>query len=311
MSQAMIEGGTAGGSTEVFVAGSESGSASPAAQTSSANAGAQNSESSPSVSGGGSSNYGETLLGTGMNAHPASDRTGPAPMGAGTGQNASVGGGNVAKDVKVSQNVLPKGNEGLFPPYGDKLLPEGASDDQRAEFDRKLRALNGVPQNAADYGDFGLGDSVKIDPNAEDYKYYTELFKDVGLSKAQAGKLLQKHLEYMQGQAEHYKKTNDAQIQEYRTKVKNDFVRQCGGEQGFIEFSQAASRGFQAAAQGAGLSEKDVRGILNVMGDDPRFLRIFNSIGKLYREDVLVTGTAPSAQEKSFEQMFRGMFAHS
>jgi len=252
-----------------------------------------------------STGMGDTLLGSGMTPAENANPTSTSTTGE-TGQNGSQDTGNVGTDTNTpaTPNTLSQGDSGLFP------LPEGASDDQKAEFDRKLRALNGVPQNAADYGDFGLGDSIKVNPEAEDYKYYTELFKDVGLSKAQAGKLLQKHLEYMQGQAEHYKKTNDAQIQEYRTKVKNDFVRQCGGEQAFIEFSQTASRGFQAAAQGAGLNEKDVRGILNVMGDDPRFLRIFNSIGKLYREDVLVTGSSPKAQEKSFEQMFSGMFNH-
>jgi len=246
-----------------------------------------------------------TLLGAGMapaaNANPT-----PAPTTGETGQNGSqdAGNGMTGANANAMQNTLSQGDSGLFP------LPENASDDQRADFERKLRALNGVPENAADYGDFGLGDTMQINTEAEDYKYYTELFKDVGLSKAQAGKLLQKHLEYMKGQADHYKRTNDAQIQEYRNKVKNDFVRECGGEQAFIEFSQTASRGFQAAAQGAGLNEKDVRGILNVMGDDPRFLKIFNSIGRLYREDVLVTGAAPRAQEKSFEQMFSGMFNH-
>ena len=246
-----------------------------------------------------------TLLGAGMapagNANPT-----PASTTDGTAQNGSQGGesGTTEANAGATMNTLSQGDSGLFP------LPENASDDQRAEFDRKLRALNGVPQNAADYGDFGFGDSVKINTEAEDYKYYTELFKEIGLSKAQAGKLIEKHLEYLKGQEEHFKRTNDAQIQEYRNKVKNDFVRECGGEQGFVEFSQTASRGFQAAAQGAGLNEKDVRGILNVMGDDPRFLRIFNSIGRLYREDVLVTGSAPRAQEKSFEQMFSGMFNH-
>ena len=246
-----------------------------------------------------------TLLGAGMATAGNTNPT-PAPATGETGRNGLQGGENGATgaNVNATMNTSSQGDSGLFP------LPDNASDDQRAEFDRKMRALNGVPNNAADYGDFGLGETLQINTEAEDYRYYTELFKEIGLSKAQAGKLIEKHLEYMQGQAEHYKRTNDAQIQEYRNKVKNDFVRQCGGEQGFIEFSQTAARGFQAAAQGAGLNEKDVRGIMNVMGDDPRFLRIFNSIGKLYREDVLVTGAAPRAQEKSFEDMFSGMFNH-
>lgn len=204
-----------------------------------------------------------------------------------------------------NQSQQVKQNVGLAP------LPENANEDQKADFEKKLRALNGTPDSAEGYGDFGFGDAVKIDTNSEDYKYYSKLFHEVGLSKAQAKKLLEGHQKYAQEAVEHAKRTNDEQITEYRRKVKNDFIKQCGGEAQFNEFNQTAIRGFKAASQGAGLSENDMKGILNVMGDDPRFVKIFNAIGKMHREDVLVTGAPPRAQEKTYDQMFSEMFKAS
>lgn len=187
-------------------------------------------------------------------------------------------------------------------------LPDDASDEQRAEFDKKLRALAGVPQDPAGYGDFGFGDEVKIDTGSEDYKFYTQLFHDVGISKAQAKKLLAGHQKFASEQVEHFKRAEADTINRYRASVKAEFVKSCGGEAAFKEFNEVAVRGFKASAQGAGLTDKDVKGLLNVMGDDPRFIKIFHAIGKMHREDVLITGAAPRVQEKTFDDMFSGMF---
>ena len=194
------------------------------------------------------------------------------------------------------------------PVQGLAPLPDDASDEQRAEFDKKLRALAGVPQDPAGYGDFGFGDEVKIDTGSEDYKFYTQLFHDVGISKTQAKKLLAGHQKFASEQGEHFKRTEADTINRYRASVKAEFVKSCGGEAAFKEFNEVAVRGFKASAQGAGLTDKDVKGLLNVMGDDPRFIKIFHAIGKMHREDVLITGAAPRAQEKTFDDMFRGMF---
>ena len=194
------------------------------------------------------------------------------------------------------------GAEGLAP------LPDDATEEQRADFRKKLDALNGVPEDAAGYGNFGFGDDVQIDTEREDYKFYTQLFKDAGLSREQARKLIEAHTRYAGEQLQHLQRQQDARITEYRAKVRRDFVKSLGGEEKFREFSDTAVRGFKAAAQGAGLGEKDIRGLLNVMGDDPRFVRLFNNVGRLFREDVLVTGAAARAPEKTFEDMFADMF---
>lgn len=192
--------------------------------------------------------------------------------------------------------------QGLVP------LPDDASDEQRAEFDKKLRALAGVPQDPAGYGDFGFGDEAKIDTSSEDYKFYIKLFHDAGISTAQAKKLLVGHQKFASDQVEHFKRTETDTINQYRASVKAEFVKSCGGDAAFKEFNEVAVRGFKASAQGAGLTDKDVKGLLNVMGDDPRFIKIFHAIGKMHREDVLITGAAPRVQEKTFDDMFSGMF---
>ena len=217
----------------------------------------------------------------------------------GTNGTEGVGDGQEKPDA-TQQPAEPV--QGLVP------LPDDASDEQRAEFDKKLRALAGVPQDPAGYGDFGFGDEAKIDTSSEDYKFYIKLFHDVGISKTQAKKLLAGHQKFASEQVEHFKRTEADTINRYRASVKAEFVKSCGGEAAFKEFNEVAVRGFKASAQGAGLTDKDVKGLLNVMGDDPRFIKIFHAIGKMHREDVLITGAAPRAQEKTFDDMFSGMF---
>ncbi|MDR2056574.1 MAG: hypothetical protein LBQ10_12025 [Desulfovibrio sp.] len=187
-------------------------------------------------------------------------------------------------------------------------LPDGATDEQKQDFDRKLRALAGVPHDPSEYGDFGFGEDAKIDTGSEDYKYYTKLFHEVGISKSQAKKLLEAHAKYASGQVEHARKQEDAVITEYRAQVKRDFIKSIGGDGAFKEYQETAVRGFKASAQGAGLTKQEITGLLNVMGDDPRFIKIFNGIGKMFREDALITGAAPRAREKTFEDMFADMF---
>ncbi len=213
--------------------------------------------------------------------------------------------GNAQGQLKPDAGAVPAS---AGQPDGLAPLPDDASDDQRADFDKKLRALAGVPQDANAYGDFGFGEDVKIDTASADYKYYTELFHEAGISKAQAKKLLEGHHKFALEQVEHHKRTENDTIAEYRAQVKRDFVKECGGEAAFKDFNDTAVRGFKASAQGAGLTDKDVSGLLSVMGDDPRFVKIFNAIGKMHREDVLITGAAPRAQEKTFDDMFSGMF---
>ncbi|MBT9748612.1 hypothetical protein [Desulfovibrio desulfuricans] len=217
----------------------------------------------------------------------------------GTNGTEGVGDGQEKPDA-TQQPAEPV--QGLVP------LPDDASDEQRAEFDKKLRALAGVPQDPAGYGDFGFGDEAKIDTSSEDYKFYIKLFHDAGISTAQAKKLLVGHQKFASDQVEHFKRTETDTINQYRASVKAEFVKSCGGDAAFKEFNEVAVRGFKASAQGAGLTDKDVKGLLNVMGDDPRFIKIFHAIGKMHREDVLITGAAPRAQEKTFDDMFSGMF---
>ena len=187
-------------------------------------------------------------------------------------------------------------------------LPDTATDDQKRDFQNKLRALQGVPSAPGDYGNFGFGEDVKIDANGEDYKYYTNLFHKVGLNQAQAKQLLEAHKVYADKEVERIQKHNDQIIKEYRTKVTEDFVKSLGGAGAYEVFQVDARRGFKAVAKGANLSETEVAGLLNIMGDDPRFVKVFNHIGKNFKEDVLVTGATPSAPEPTMEKIFEGMF---
>lgn len=245
---------------------------------------------------------GSILAGDGAGAADNKDTLlGSAAQGNQEGTNGTEG----ADDGQEKPDATQQPAE---PVQGLAPLPDDASDEQRAEFDKKLRALAGVPQDPAGYGDFGFGDEAKIDTGSEDYKFYTQLFHDVGISKAQAKKLLAGHQKFASEQVEHFKRAEADTINRYRASVKAEFVKSCGGEAAFKEFNEVAVRGFKASAQGAGLTDKDVKGLLNVMGDDPRFIKIFHAIGKMHREDVLITGAAPRVQEKTFDDMFSGMF---
>lgn len=245
---------------------------------------------------------GSILAGDGAGAADNKDTLlGGAEQNDQEGTNGTEGAGDGQEKPDATQQPAEP-VQGLVP------LPDDASDEQRAEFDKKLRALAGVPQDAAGYGDFGFGDEAKIDTSSEDYKFYTKLFHDAGISTAQAKKLLAGHQQFASEQVEHFKRTEADTINQYRASVKAEFVKSCGGDAAFKEFNDVAVRGFKASAQGAGLTDNDVKGLLNVMGDDPRFIKIFHAIGKMHREDVLITGAAPRAQEKTFDDMFSGMF---
>jgi len=231
---------------------------------------------------------GNTLLGS-----ADASQAGAAPSSAGEGGEASPPAASPEPSAPV---------EGLVP------LPDDATDDQRADWNKKMRALNKVPSDADGYGDFGFGDEYPIDTSSEDYKYYTKVFHDIGINKSQAKKLLEAHVKYANEAVEHQKRQDEAVITEYRAKVKEALVKECGGEEQFRHFNDVAVRGFKAAAQGAGLSENDTRGILSIVGDDPRFVKLFHNIGSQFSDDVLITGTAPRVKEKTFEDMFGSMF---
>ena len=232
---------------------------------------------------------------------------GDAGQTSGTGNGAGDQSANKGDTVSDTTTQTANGAPSTETQTGLAPLPDGASEDQKADFNKKLRALNGTPADVEGYGNFGFDEGV-IDTNSEDYKYYTKVFHDIGLNKEQAKKLLEAHHKYASEMVEFQKRQNNEVITEYRRKVRNDFVKECGGEEQFKQFNDTAVRGFKAAAQGAQLSQKDMKGMLDVMGDDPRFIRIFNAIGKMHREDVLITGAAPKAQEKSFDDMFSSMF---
>ena len=221
-----------------------------------------------------------------------------------------AGQGNDGAGAKA--NAGPSDGGGNAPAQGDSAglvpLPENATEEQRAEFDKKLRALAGVPLEAKDYGDFGFGDEVKIDTASDDYQFYTGLFHKAGLSRAQCKMLLEAHQKRSAEQLVHLQKQSDSAISEYRAQVKRDFIKSLGGEAAFKDYDAIAERGFKASAQGAGLSDKEAKGLLDIMRDDPRFIKMFHGIGKLFREDVLITGAAPKAKEQTFTDIFNGMF---
>ena len=164
------------------------------------------------------------------------------------GSSATVEPGKAAAaspDKKNAQGAGEKPSQSSEPVVGLAPLPDNADDSQRADFDKKLRALAGVPSTAADYGNFGFGDEVKIDMAGEDYGFYTKLFHEVGLTKAQAKRLLEQHSKRSGEQLEHMQKQKDQVITDYRAQVKRDFVKSLGGEAQFSEFKDTAIRGFQ------------------------------------------------------------------
>jgi hypothetical protein len=211
-----------------------------------------------------------------------------------------------AQTPAATPAALPvQGADGLAP------LPDNATDEQRAQFEQKLRALAGVPNSPDEYGDFDLGD--KINKSSPDYALATKKFHEFGLSKKQAKGVVEEVNKWLTDKMQAAQRNEADAIKEYRAAVKRDFVKSLGGDAQFTEFSEQARRGFMASAKGAGLSEKEMSGIINIMGDDPRFVKIFNSIGKHFREDVLVTGSAPSAMgsgssDEIFEEKFKSMF---
>ena len=215
-------------------------------------------------------------------------------------EQTSVGGGQVNQSTAVETAAPPV--VGLVP------LPENASDDQKRDFYNKLRALNSVPDSPEAYGDFGLGDKLKVDTTGDDYKYYSKVFHDVGMSKAQVAKLLEAHKKYTDVQLDFIKKQTDAGVQEYRQQMKSGLVKELGGEQQYDAFRETAVRGFKATAKGSKLTDKEITGLLNIMGDDPRFVKIFNHIGANFREDVLITGSSPGVPEKTMDMIIEGLF---
>ena len=204
------------------------------------------------------------------------------------------------------QDTLPfPGGQGLTP------LPDNATDSQKEDFTNKLRAMAGVPKAPEDYGTFGFDDSVKIDTNSGVYKHWTKVFHDVGVNQAQAKKLLEAHNQFISSEMETHKRQTDQQILEYRAQMKAALTRDVGGESQYEALRNSAQQGFSAVAKGAKLSEPEIKGMLNIMGDDSRFVKIFAHIGTNFREDVLITGSSPGVPEKTMDDIIDDLFKSS
>jgi len=197
------------------------------------------------------------------------------------------------------------------PVEGVQPLPANATEEQKKQFKDKMRALMGVPENAEAYGDFGFGEAVKIDTQSEVYKGYTGKFHELGFTKEQAKGLLEYHKTMLETEGKNAQRQADEKNLLYRKEAKEKLVRECGSIEKFTELQSFAEKGFKAAAKGAELTEADYNRMLAIMGDDTRFIKIFGHIGKNFREDVLVTGSAPGAKEDSWGDTFNKLFPNS
>lgn len=251
----------------------------------------------------------------------------PAPVESGTGTLLDSGTDNVnIQDTLLGNSATPPEGTGTDPGFQGSVnapadtslppqevqglapLPENASDDQKRDFENKLRALAGVPNEPSGYGTFGFPADVKIDTNSAVYKRWTDVFHKAGLNSAQAKQLLEAHTQFVNDEAATYKQVTDRQIADYRAQMKANLVRETGGEANYEVMRSTAQRGFSAVAKGAKLNENEITGMLNIMGDDSRFVKMFAHIGKNFREDVLITGSTPSAPEQTFDSLMDSLF---
>lgn len=167
---------------------------------------------------------------------------------------------------------------------GLKPLPEDASDEDKAAWEKAYRELLGVPESPEGY-EIQLPEGDVRDEGMS--KWFAETAHSLGMPPAMAQRLSDAFNKFGQSfWADKMQADEDA--------GKAALVEVYESEEKAAEATELAKRGFVALAGKAGISKEEADIFTLAYGNDPVFVRLFDFIGKSFKEDDIPGGGGPS-----------------
>ncbi|MDD4950995.1 MAG: hypothetical protein PHV85_00470 [Desulfovibrionaceae bacterium] len=168
---------------------------------------------------------------------------------------------------------------------GLTTLPEDASDEDKANFDKELRRVMQVPEAPEGY-------EIKVPEDMAEHKdeamlaWFQGLAHKIGLSPAQAQSMSdawgERSKQYWAAELEKMAQAKEQSVQA--------LDKHFGDSAKAKEAVEVASRGFIAVAAKSGVPEAEAMAFSQAYGDEPVFIKVFDMIGKQYLEDALHDG---------------------
>jgi len=192
------------------------------------------------------------------------------------------------------EQVIGKKAVGLVKPGDD------ASDADKAAYRSELRKMLGVPEKAEDYA-FDLPQGVgKDDPMAT---WFRQAAHKHGLPPEEAKGLVESYLNdfarpYWQKAQESAEAENKARKAEVATALETAY----GSPEKAAEACETAKRGFEAAASAAKLTPEEAKSYLDTFGDSTGMVKVWEFVGRLFKEGRFVDGPGGGGQGTDLEQ---------
>ncbi len=203
---------------------------------------------------------------------------------------------DLARSYLEAQRLIGKKHVGLVPPTEDAPMQD------KAAFERELRAMLGVPESPDGYE---LALPGQAEPHETLMPWFRKAAFDLGLSPSQARGLVEGYHRLVDEMAEEARHQDEVEAEMGRRRAVQS-LRSLWGER-LPDRAENARRGFMAVAGQAGIPDAEAKAFMDRHGDDPMILRIFNLVGNAFREDGLITGAASAAGDgpMSMEDFYR------
>lgn len=184
----------------------------------------------------------------------------------------------LAKSLLNQEKLLGKKTLGITP------LKEGATDEERADWDKEFRRVMSVPEKPEDYS-FQFPEGTQVDEGMAGW--FRESAHKHGMPPAMAQGVAADFAEH----SNTYWAAEFKRMEESEKENLQRITQHFGGEEKTAEASELAKRGFEAAAKAAGLNDEEVAAFRKVHGNDMTFVRLFHQIGlRSGKEDQQVNG---------------------
>lgn len=186
----------------------------------------------------------------------------------------------LAKSLLNQEKLLGKKTLGITP------LKEGATDEEKAEWNAEFRRVMAVPETPDGY-EFSFPEGTKVDEGL--LGWFKNASHELGLPPSMAQGVAQKWNDHVNGYWEKEFKRMDEEKAANVAALEKHF----GGPEKTAEAVELAKRGFAALAGKSGIAEEEATAFAKTFGDNATFLKVFSSIGKnTSQEDSQVSGGA-------------------
>lgn len=195
------------------------------------------------------------------------------------------------QDVQV--NEVSSGTDSLLTSMSPEETPAATEDNNTLLTQNEDGATDGEPAEAVIPDEYDIKTIDGYEINKEMMDELTPLFKELKISAVGAQKLADYHMQIMQKQSAAASEMRKQMIGQWSESIKKD--PQFGGAM-FNENMALARRGLKAVMPADANSAKELTMLLNDsgMGNHPEIIKVFAKVGKMIKEDSVMSGRAGS-----------------